>query len=329
MLGLTSRGRRSLRGAAVVLTGASSGIGRATAVEFARRGARLVLAARREEALRETVRLCQQHTATVVAVTVDVSQSSDLERLVDQALAAYGRIDVWVNNAGTTLFGRLHEGDFSAHRRVIEINLIGPMYAARLVMPVFRRQRQGTLINVGSVLSQVGQAFVPSYAISKFGLRGLSEALRSDVADLRDIHVCTVLPYAVDTPHFEAGGNAIGRRPYAMQPVQSPERVARAIVEVAARPRRERYVPRYVPVGLALHWLMPRTTERLLRHALMTFHLIGRQPTTDGSLFVSRDGPGSTRGSRRPVVSRMAFAAWVLLDLGSMGRAWWRGQDQS
>jgi NAD(P)-dependent dehydrogenase (short-subunit alcohol dehydrogenase family) len=319
----------ALQDAVVVITGASSGIGRATAVEFARRGSRLVLGARREEALRETVRLCEPHGGTALPVAGDVTLERDLEHLVSQTLDVFGRIDVWINNAGTTLFGRLHEGEFSAHRRVLETNLLAPMYAARLVMPVFRQQGHGTLINVGSVLSQVGQAFVPAYAISKFGLRGLSEALRSDVADAPRIHVCTVLPYAVDTPHFEEAANVIGRRTYALQPVQTPERVARAIVEVAAKPRRERYVPRYVPLGLAMHWLWPRPMERLLRHALRTFHLVGVQPPTHGNLFAPSDKPATTHGSRRPVVSRVAFAAWVVLELGRMGHGWLRGRPAS
>jgi NAD(P)-dependent dehydrogenase (short-subunit alcohol dehydrogenase family) len=321
---ITAGIRRALRDAVVVITGASSGIGRATALEFAACGCRLVIAARREDALRETALLCERRGAPTSALATDVTQPVDVDRLVQRTLERYARVDVWVNNAGTTLFGRLEEGDFAAHRQVLETNLLGPMYAARLVMPLFKRQGHGVLINVGSVLSQVGQAFVPAYAISKFGLRGLSEALRSDVADWPRIHVCTVLPYAVDTPHFQEGANVIGRRVHALQPVQPPERVARAIVDVAARPRRHRYVPRYVQVGLALHWLWPRTGERLLRHALQTFHLVGAQPRTLGSLFATRGSAGTIRGSRGPVVGRLAFFGWVLQDLGRMGRAAWR-----
>jgi NAD(P)-dependent dehydrogenase (short-subunit alcohol dehydrogenase family) len=179
-------------------------------------------------------------------VLTDITRPADIERLVDETLARWGQIDVWVNNAGTTLFARLDEGEFEAHRQVLETNLIGAMYAARLVIPVFRRQGRGTLINVGSLLSQIGQAFVPSYVISKFGLQGLTETLRTEFADDEEIHVCTVLPYATDTPHFQDAGNQIGRRAHAMPFVQDPERVAAAIVDVVARPRRQRYVPRYV-----------------------------------------------------------------------------------
>lgn len=309
--------RRPAEGRVVVVTGASSGIGRATARVLAYRGAILVLSGRRAEALAQTANDCRRLGAEVVTVVADIGEPEDVERLVERALALRGRIDIWINNAGTTLFGRLHEGDFEAHRQVIETNLIGPMYAARLVMPLFKRQRHGVLVNVGSVLSEVGQAFVPSYAISKFGLRGLSEALRSDVADEPDIHVCSVLPYAVDTPHFETGANVVGRRAYAMQPVQRPERVAGVIADVALCPRRVRYVPRYIPLGLAVHWMLPRVTERLLRHALERFHLAGQSPRSRGNLEVS-SGDGPVHGSRRPLVGRVAFARWVVCDLARM-----------
>jgi short-subunit dehydrogenase len=262
-------------------------------------------------------------------LVTDVTVPHDLERLVETTLSQWGRIDVWINNAGTTLFGRLSEGDFAAHRRVLETNLIGPMYAARLVIPVFRRQRRGVLINVGSVLSQLGQAFVPSYAISKFGLRGLSETLRSDTADDRDIHVCTVLPYAVDTPHFETGANIIGRRAHALQPVQSADDVATAIVELANRPRRQRYVPRYIPIGLAFHWLWPRLAERLLLHALVRFHLVDSERRHKGNLFAPDTLSGTVRGSRPPIVGRATFAAWIAMDLCRIGAQWWMRRQRA
>ena len=305
-----------------MITGASSGIGRASALAFADAGCRLVLAARRVDALEETARLCRARGGLAHVVETDVTVEADLERLRDEALNRWGTIDVWVNNAGTTYFARLDEGELEAHRRVIETNLIAPIVATRLVLPVFRRQQTGTLINVGSVLSQIGQTYVPAYVISKFGLKGLSEAVRADVADAPGIHVSTVLPYAVDTPHFEDAANATGKQARAMQPVQEPERVARAIVDLAARPRRQRYVPRYIIAGLALHWLWPAATEQLLRRALSTFHLVGQQPVTRGNLYSPSSAGGSVHGTRRPVIGRTLFAMWVGRELVVMSAGW-------
>src|SRR5690606_17479042 len=141
-----------------------------------------------------------------------------VDALVERTLAAFERIDVWVNNAGVTLFAPLEGAPFEQHRRVIETNLFGPMYAARAVVPIFRRQGRGVMINVGSILGKVGQPFVPSYVISKFALRGLTEALRAELADAPDIHVCSLLPYAMDTPHFESGANRVGRAAHPMPP---------------------------------------------------------------------------------------------------------------
>jgi short-subunit dehydrogenase len=317
-----ARTSEALQRKVIVITGASGGIGRAAALQFASAGSRVVLAARRVPALEETAALCRERGGEAHVVATDVTRDSDLQRLRDEALARWGRIDVWVNNAGTTYFARLDEGDLAAHRRVIDTNLIAPMVAARLVLPVFRRQRTGTLINIGSVLSQIGQAFVPAYVVSKFGLRGLSDAVRSDVADIPGINVCTVLPYAVDTPHFEDAANAIGKRAHAMPPVQEPERVARAIVEIAARPRRQRYVPGYIAAGLVVHWLWPDLVERLLRHALRTFHMVGRQAVTDGNLYSPGETAGTVHGSRRPVISNAGFAIWLTQELVVIGAQW-------
>jgi short-subunit dehydrogenase len=228
-------------------------------------------------------------------------------------------VDVWINNAGTTMFAHLDEGDFADHRRVIETNLLAPMYAARLLIPVFRRQNAGTLINVGSVLSEVGQPFVPSYVISKFGLHGLSEAVRTEFAETPAVAVCTVLPYATDTPHFEDGANFTGRQARAMPPAQSPEVVAAAILDLAARPRRQRYVPRYMALGVLLHWMWPEFTERVLRRALQRFHLVGRQAATRGNLSEPVPRRGSVRGSRPPLIGVAGLAVWVAADLLRQG----------
>jgi len=304
------------RGKVIVITGASSGLGREAARQFADRGACVVLAARRSDDLEETARQCRSAGGQALTVVTDVSQESDVEQLAETALSTWGRVDVWVNNAGVTLFAPLEAAPFEEHRRVIETNVFGAMLGARAVLPIFRAQRRGVLINVGSILSKIGQPFVPSYVISKFALRGLSESLRAELAEEPDIHVCTLLPFTIDTPHFQTGANEMGRQPRALPPMQSPEKVARALVSLAERPRRELHVPRVAALGLLAHWLFPTTTERLLLRALRTWHFSDApQPSTDGNLYEGADERGMRHGERPPQIGTPGFAAWTLREL--------------
>jgi NAD(P)-dependent dehydrogenase (short-subunit alcohol dehydrogenase family) len=302
-----------LSGKVVVVTGASSGLGREAAVQFAAQGCHVIVAARREGALVETARLCRAAGGNAQHCVTDVTHEEDVARLAELALEHGGRIDVWVNNAGVTLFSPIEEGSFAEHRRVIETNLFGAMFAARAVVPIFRRQRQGTMINVGSILSKIGQPYVPSYVISKFALRGLSEVLRTELAHERDIHVCSIYPYAIDTQHFESGASHMQRQVRAMPPVQSPEKVARAIVDLARRPRYEVHVPRVAAMGLALHHLAPRTVERLLFDSLKRWHFDRRRELDkEGNLFSAGEEPASVHGKRRPRLSTSAFSGWAV-----------------
>lgn len=308
---------RSLRNKVVVITGASSGIGRAAALAFADRGCRLVLAARRTGLIEHVAEECRARGADAIAVTTDVTRKEDVTALRDAALERWGRIDIWVNNAAVTMYSPLEE-HVREHQRVLETNLFGPLYAVRAVIPVFKAQHAGTMINVASILAKVGHALVPSYVISKHALQGLSEALRVQLADERDIHICTILPYAVDTPHFESAGNFIGRQPYALPPAQSPWKIARAIVSLAERPRRQMHVPHIAVLGLMLHAVFPRTTDQLLRRALLRFHLDGTQTPTEGGLFEPSPGPGTATGTRQPLVSTAGFLAWAFGELGAI-----------
>lgn len=302
-----------LRGKVVVITGASSGLGRAGALAFAREGAKLVLAARRKEALEKVAAECRSLGAEALVVPTDITDEPATLLLATRALAMTGRIDVWINNAGVTAFGALETLPFADHERVIETNVLGTMRCARAVLPVFKHQRSGCMINVSSVLGKVGQPFVPSYVVSKFAVRGLSDALRASLADEPDIHVCTLLPYAVDTPHFEAGANRTGLDPHAMPPMQSPEKVARAMVSLAKRPRRELHVPRYVVPGLALRQIFPKTVERALLHVVREWHF-GHAPqrVTEGNLFVAREGGGHSHGRRPARASLPRVLAWSI-----------------
>ena len=216
----------------VVITGASSGIGRATARAFAERGSALVLAARAEERLGEVEAECAGLGARVIAVEADVSRNEDVERLAQRAVDAFGGFNVWVNNAGVIAFGRIDETPAEDHEQIIRTNLCGCLFGARMAIKHFRGRERGTLINVSSLASRLGQTYSTAYTASKWGVTGLGQALRAELADETGIHVCTVMPGYIDTPLFEHAANYMDRPAQPMSPVYAPERVAAAIVGV-------------------------------------------------------------------------------------------------
>lgn len=326
-----------LRERVVVITGGSSGLGRETAVRFAKAGSFVVVAARRERDLEETVHLCRRAGGVAEAVVADVTRAEDMQRLVDRVIQLRQRIDVWVNNAGITLFAPLTRGPLEAHRAVIETNLMGPIIAARAVLPVFRRQGEGILINVGSVLSWVAQPFVPSYVASKFGVRGITEALQAEFADDPEIHICGIYPFSIDTPHFESGATVMEHASRAIPPVQAPEKVAEAIVELARRPRSRRFVPKGIVAALLVDKLVPSVTRRLVLHTLRKWHFdeTQAQPSSGNVFGPAQEGPaqegaGTVHGHRTPRIGALRLSAWMVRDLlptdlsGSARRRRWR-----
>jgi len=234
--GLSVR-RRTLSKAVVVITGASSGIGRATALAFARRGARLALVARRESLLIELAAQCEQLSAQALPIRTDVTDPDAVRRLAATVVKVFGRIDVWINNAGIGAVGRFTEIPVQTHEQVIRTNLIAYLYGAHAVLPYFLSQAQGTLINTVSIGGWFPLPYGVSYTASKFGLRGYSEALRAELSGWPKIHVCDVFPAFVDTPGFQHSANYVGRLLKPMPPVCAPERVADVMVSLALKPR--------------------------------------------------------------------------------------------
>lgn len=164
-----NREESATAGAVVVITGASSGIGRAAAHAFAKEGARLVLAARSTETLHEVAKECAAHGAQAVIVSTDISDESQVEALMHSTIEAFGRIDMCVANASVYSYGTFETTPPDVFRRIVETNLLGPIHTARAVLPHFRSQGQGTLIIIGSVYSKITSPYVSPYVTSKFG----------------------------------------------------------------------------------------------------------------------------------------------------------------
>ena len=269
----------------VVVTGASSGIGRATALAFAQQGARLTLAARRGGKLAEVARECERLGGRAQYLETDVTSAEAMRALAQAAIRRYGGVDVWVNDAGVGAVGRFTDVPIQAHEQTINTNLIGYIHGAHAILPHFERRGHGILINVVSFGAFVAAPFAAAYTASKFGLRGFSESLRAELQDYPDIHICDIFPGIVNTPGISHGANYTGHEIHATAPDQ-PEAVARAIVRVARHPRDKTSVgpiAKLVPLGYALapgfaRWAMARFMQTALSRT-------PKQAPTSGNLF--------------------------------------------
>ena len=255
-----------LRGTVVVITGASSGFGKGAARQFAEQGASLVLAARREDLLVDLARECEALGSPALAVVTDVSKQRDVEQLAQAAVTRFSRIDVWVNDAGVGTIGRFEEVPLADHVQVIETDLLGTLYGSYFAMRQFRSQRFGTLINVASALGKIPAPYQASYVAAKHGIVGLDGALRQELrqSELDDVHVCTVLPMAMDTPFFEHASNYTGHEATPIPPLYNAQKVIDVIVRLAMEPEDEVIVGAAGKVAAVAHNLAPHFTENFV-----------------------------------------------------------------
>lgn len=256
----------ALKGKVVIVTGASSGIGEATARRLAREGCRLVLVARRAERLQVVAEgLAEDHGVEALAFPADVARPETAEMVVEQAKASFGRVDVLVNNAGIGRLGWLERLDPEDDIRYqVEVNLLGAIWMARAALPVMQAQRGGHIINVASVAGLVATPTYSVYAATKFGLRGFGEALRREVRPW-GIRVSTLLPGSVETGFAAAGVQA--RRTRRTMPRRlrlMPEQVAGAVVGLIRRPRATLILPRWLALAAWLNAAMPWLVDAML-----------------------------------------------------------------
>jgi NAD(P)-dependent dehydrogenase (short-subunit alcohol dehydrogenase family) len=260
----------------VVIVGASSGIGRAAALEFARRGASVAVAARTVSALDSLVAEITAEGGTALAVPTDVADPDQVRALGERAESAFGGIDTWVNAAAVAVWGRIEEISDAEFERVMRVNFLGQVYGVHVALPALRRAGGGVIIGISSVEGIRAVPLHGPYTASKWAVRALYDSLRMELAqEGSPIAVTTILPASIDTPLFEHSRSKLGSMPKPPPPLYAPELVAEAIVQAAEHPARE------VPVGgSAIGFYLGQRVSPALTDAVMSIRRFGKDTMT-------------------------------------------------
>ncbi len=257
----------SLQDKVVVITGASSGIGKLAAEQFLKQGARVVLAARSEDEMLTHMMDLGVSENEALVVKTDVSQRDAVIDLARRAKAHFGRIDIWVNNAAVNIYATVDQLEEDELRRVIDVNLLGQIYGMQAALDVFKEQKYGNIINIASVLGKSSAPLQSIYTATKHGIVGFSSSLREELKTrgLDDIDVTTILPASINTPFFAHAKSKLGRRAKPIPPVYPPQMVVDAILGSALNPQPEVVVG---GAGKMMVWgysMMPNIVERFMR----------------------------------------------------------------
>lgn len=271
----------------VVITGASSGIGLVTAREAARHGAKLVLVARSEDALRQLAEEINGAGGEAIYVAADVGREGDVRHVAEEALARFGRIDTWVNNAGVSIYGKILDTPFEDMRRLYETNFWGVVYGSVVAAEILR-QRGGALINVGSTVSDRAIPLQGVYSSSKHAVKGFTDALRMELEEEgAPVSVTLIKPAAIDTPYIKHAKNLLEKEPAVPPPVYAPEVVAAAILHCAETPERDVFAGGGGKALSVMEKYMPRLGDKLMESFIFDAQKQDEpaHPRGDGGLY--------------------------------------------
>ncbi|HVG32834.1 MAG TPA: SDR family oxidoreductase [Pyrinomonadaceae bacterium] len=273
---------RKLDEQTIVITGASSGIGLVTARMAARRGARLVLAARSEEALKQLTDEIKAAGGEAISVVADVGREEDVQRIADAALHRFGGFDTWVNNAGVSIYGKLLEIETADLRRLFETNFWGVVYGS-LAAARHLRGRGGAIINIGSTLSDRAIPIQGMYSASKHAVKGFTDALRMELeADGAPVSVTLIKPGAIDTPYPHHAKNYMETEPTVPPPVYAPEVVAEAILHCAEHPERDVFAGGGGKAISMTEKYAPRLTDKVMEWTMTDMQKSNEPPRPRG-----------------------------------------------
>lgn len=290
--------RKPLSEQVVVITGASQGIGRTTALELAARGARVVAVARNEVALRALVEEIESSGGQAEFVVADVAEYDQVDRIGRRALERFGRVDTWINDAAVAAWATLEQMAPDEIERIVQVNLTGPMYGTKVAIGCMKPEG-GTIINVGSALSDRAIPLQSVYSATKHGVAGFSEAVRLELAhEKADIDVVVILPSSINTPLFDWARSKLGVKPMPVPPVYEPRVVADAICHAAEHGGREIVVGGSGKLLSIAQTISPSLVDRYMLQGARAYRDQETQEPDDrrDNLFEASTGVGATRG---------------------------------
>jgi short-subunit dehydrogenase len=249
-----------LRGKTVVVTGASSGIGRATAIEMARRGADVVLAARRADRLEEVAAECRAQGVRATTIPTDVTKEEECRRLIESA----GEVDVLVNNAGFAVLDTIAEASTDDLREMMDTNYLGAVHCTKAALPQMLARRRGSIVNVGSITGIMGVAKMAGYGATKAALIAFTEGLRDEVID-HGLRVALVCPGTTESEFFVKAERSKIPAASRLVPTATPEQVARAVCDAAEDGRYRRILPLFARIFMRMKEVFPRFAHLLMR----------------------------------------------------------------
>lgn len=277
----------------IVITGASSGIGLATAYAAAKEGAKLVLAARSEADLDRITQQINSKGGEAIFVVADVGKKEDVEKIAAAAKTYYGGFDTWVNDAGVSIYGRLEEVSDEDNRRLFDTNFWGVVYGS-LIAARELKQRGGAIINIGSELSDLAIQIQGMYSASKHAVKGFTDALRIELEEAEEpIAVTLIKPAGINTPYTEHAKNYTGKLATLPPPVYEPEEVAYAILKACEKPYRDIMVGGAAKVMSTMNKVVPSAMD------FLTEKLMADQQLKDGPARDGRDGLHHAAGGGR------------------------------
>ncbi len=281
-------GERKVGKKTYVIVGASSGLGRGLAEALGRYKANVVIAARRTDLLKEVSDKVNAAGGHCIYIVMDIDNPNDVQRVLDTAVHTFQYIDVWVNMVGVGAIGKFWDIPIEDQARVIDVNLKGFVYGSHVAIKQFLKQKEGTLINMGSIDSETPLAYQAIYSATKAGVRSLGLALRQELRlnGHRNIKVVTVQPWAVDTPWWGHAANYSGGTPR-MAAVDTPDKVVNALLRASLRPRAELPVGWKAMESWSAHHLAPRYTEWISAKVAHKYQIEQAPPAppTTGALY--------------------------------------------